>query len=197
MYTKVLIPALTAATVLLATAAMAEPIYRWVDESGQTHYSDVPHEEAEQIELQPAQTFSAPAAERSPASADQVDEEPVIGYESLEIVSPSEEETIWNTGGVITVAVKPNPSLMEGHSVNIYYDGKLIDSKAPRATNTKLSEVYRGEHKITADIMDASGTVLVSASPITFFYRQSESVNSQQGLPKALIRPTPRTLVRP
>jgi hypothetical protein len=180
---RILIPALTVAAVLLATPALAETIYRWVDGSGQMHYSDVPREGAERLELDPAQTFSAPTVARPSSPPEQIVEESVMGYEALEISSPSQEETIWNTGGVITVAVRPKPSLMEGHSVNIYYDGKLIESKAARATSAQLSEVYRGEHRITAEILDAAGAVVQAASPITFFYRQTSVLNGQGGFP--------------
>ena len=180
---RLLILALAAAAISLATPALAETIYRWVDGSGQIHYSDVPRDGAEQLELDPAQTFSAQTVARPSSSPEQAVEESVMGYEALEIISPSQEETIWNTGGVITVAVRSSPLLMEGHSVNIYYDGTLIESKAPRATSAKLSEVYRGEHRITAEILDAAGAVVQAASPITFFYRQTSVRNGQGGSP--------------
>ena len=166
---RVLIPALIAA--LAAVPALAEEIYRWVDSSGQVHFSDVPRDGAEQVELNPAQTFSAAAATRS-APPPAVTDEPAPGYAGLTIVSPTEEETIWNTGGVITISVSPDPGLMEGHSVSIYFNGNEVE-KPPQATSAQLSEVFRGEHKITADIRDASGKVLKQAEPVTFFYRQS------------------------
>jgi len=169
MRNSVLLPALIAA--IAAVPALAEEIYRWADQTGQVHYSDIPRDGAERVELDPAQTFSSPEVAR-PAPSSTVLAEPVVGYAGLTIVSPSQEETIWNTGGVITIAVDANPGLKPGHSISILYDGNELQ-KAPQATTAQLSEVYRGEHRIGAEIRDETGTVLQRATPVTFFYRQA------------------------
>ncbi|NND55533.1 MAG: DUF4124 domain-containing protein [Gammaproteobacteria bacterium] len=169
MRNRLLIPVLIA--VFAASPVLADEIYRWVDSTGQVHYSDVPRDGAEQVELNPAQTFSAPAIPR--ATSTQTTAEDATGsYTELSIDSPSQEETIWNTGGVITVQVSAEPGLREGHSISIYYDGTEL-KKGPQSTVVRLSEVFRGEHKITADIKDAAGKVLTRAEPVTFFYRQT------------------------
>jgi len=172
MRSRTLIPVL--AVILTATPALADQIYRWVDSSGQVHYSDVPRDGAEQVDIAPTQTFAAPKrvarSSSSPASADATDEP--AGYDAFVIVSPSQEETIWNTGGVITIAVSASPGLQQGHSVTIYYNGNPVE-KAPESTRAQLSEVFRGEHRITAEIRDASGKVIEKADPVTFFYRQT------------------------
>jgi len=197
MRSRTLIPVL--AVILTATPALADQIYRWVDSSGQVHYSDVPRDGAEQVDIAPTQTFAAPKrvarSSSSPASADATDEP--AGYDAFVIVSPSQEETIWNTGGAMTVAVNASPALQQGHSVSIYLDGSPV-SKAPRATQTQLSEVVRGEHRITAEIRDASDRVIKTAEPVTFFYQQTSSgsrvVPPATGRPPE--RPRPRLGVR-
>jgi len=171
MYKQLLIPALAA--LFFSTSALADEIYRWVDGSGQVHYSDVPRDGAEQVELDPTQTFSAPKRSRSSSAAAQPQStDQPAGYTALEIVSPSQEETIWNTGGVISIAVSPTPALQPGHSINIYYNSSPVE-KPPSATTAQLSEVVRGEHRITAEVLDASGKILKRAAPVTFFYRQT------------------------
>ena len=95
MYTRILLPGLVA--IVLATPSLAEGvIYKWTDADGVTHYSDVPRDGAEEIQLQPVQTFSAPETPVSSADADEetVDEEDELAYESLAISSPIQEETI-------------------------------------------------------------------------------------------------------
>lgn len=179
MCKQVLISALALTSMAFAAPAMTDEIYRWVDGSGQVHYSDVPRDGAEQIEINPAQTFSSPATARSPSST--ATEQPAAtsaaAYDTFEIVSPTQEESIWNTGGVITVSVSPSPALKLGHSLRIYYDGKPIEANSPRATSVQLSEVHRGEHQISAEILDVTGRVLQQAAPVTFFYRQSSAKN--------------------
>jgi hypothetical protein len=179
MYKQVLIPALVLSSMALTVPALAEQIYRWVDGSGQVHYSDVPRDGAEQIDVDPAQTFSSPVTARASSSpvAEQTAAEPAAVYAALDIVSPTQEETIWNTGGVITVSVSPSPALKLGHSLRIYYDGKQINESSPTATSVQVSEVYRGQHQISADILDINGIVLQQAAPVTFFYKQSTVSN--------------------
>ncbi len=169
--------ALLTLSVAVSAPVPADEIYRWVDGNGQVHYSDVPRDGAEQIELNPAQAFSAPAVARPAPAASQTAAEPAEVYAALEIVSPTQEETIWNTGGIITVSVSPEPALKPGHSLNIYYDGRLIAAKAPRATSVQLSEVYRGEHRISAEILDVNGRAVKQAQPVTFFYKQTSVRN--------------------
>ncbi|MEE4662294.1 MAG: DUF4124 domain-containing protein [Halieaceae bacterium] len=186
--------------VLLATAAGAEQIYRWVDEQGLVHYSDVPQDGAETVVLQPPATYSAPRPATTPSGSRQpVTDDEQDGYEGLTIVSPGAEETIWNTAGVIKVAVSPTPALLEGHSVNIYLNGQLIAEKAPTSLSAELTEVPRGEHTVTAEILDANGRVLMSAQPITFFYRQTliPNINTPRIRPSPAVRPRPRALQLP
>lgn len=182
MYKQVLIPALTIVSMTVTLPVQAEDIYRWVDGSGQVHYSDVPRDGAEQVEIGPAQTFSAPVIARSSPSTT-ADTSSAAVYDALEIVSPAQEETIWNTGGVITVSVNPSPALMVGHSLRIYYDGKPVEGKAPRATSVQLSEVYRGEHQVSAEILSVTGQVLKQATPVTFFYKQNSTQNPARRTP--------------
>jgi len=181
--------------VVLATASVAEEIYRWVDKQGVVHYSDVPQDGAETVVLQPPATFSSPRQAATPSGSRQpvADDEP-DGYEGLTIVSPGAEETIWNTAGVIKVAVSPTPALLEGHSVNIYLNGQLIADKSPTSLSTELNEVPRGEHTVTAEILDATGRVLMSAQPVTFFYRQTliPNTNTPRIRPSPAVRPRPR-----
>ena len=104
--------------ILLGGAAMAQA-YRWVDDDGVVHYSDRPHEGAEQIVLPKPNTISVP---RRPAPARQTGEraeEPASAetfrYTSLEIASPQAEETLWNIEGVLNVSLNVEPGLQPGH----------------------------------------------------------------------------------
>ena len=62
-----MIPAFVAA--LAAFPALADEIYRWVDEDGQVHYSDVPRDGAEQVELEPGSDILRSGGQRSAAAA--------------------------------------------------------------------------------------------------------------------------------
>ncbi len=187
MIKRLIVPALATALAWLAAPVLADEIYRWVDDQGQVHYSDVPRDGAEQVELKPAQTFVGQRVNRT-SSAPEPEDESVAPYSSLEITSPAQEETIWNTGGVITVAVNPVPGLKPGHSLNISYDGNLVGGGGLRTTSTQLSGVYRGAHTLQATIVDAAGNTLITAPPVTFYYQRSTQEN---------VVPTPAGSTRP
>ena len=62
---RLLIPLLS---LLFVAPSFAEGIYKWVDETGQVHYSDVPRAGAEEVDISLVQTFSLPASTASAAS---------------------------------------------------------------------------------------------------------------------------------
>jgi hypothetical protein len=163
---------------LIFTPVMADEIYKWADENGQVHYSDVPQEGATEVDIAPIQTFSAPSVTASTSSSndDKDAKETLANYESMEITSPATEETIWNTGGKVTVAVQTRPGLQTGHQIRMYLDGKPLPNLAPGTSSQQVSEVARGEHQLRAEIWDENGTILIKADPSIFFYQQT-SVN--------------------
>ncbi len=165
-------------SLLIFSPAMADEIYKWVDEYGQIHYSDVPQEGATEVEIAPVQTFSAPPVVASTSSSNGAEDanETVANYESMEVTSPAMEETIWNTGGTVTIAVQLRPGLRTGHQIRLYLDGKPLPNLAPGTSSLQVAEVVRGEHQLRAEVWDENGTILIKADPSIFFYQQT-SVN--------------------
>lgn len=65
---------LSAALGLLLSTAQAGDTYRWTDESGRVHYSDVKNPKSEQVKVKPGQAVSAtPKAVTEAAAARQLD----------------------------------------------------------------------------------------------------------------------------
>jgi hypothetical protein len=158
--------------------SLAETIYKWEDGSGQIHYSDMPREGALEMTVQDVQTYSSPgspASSRSSSSGG--DEADSPGYDSLVIVSPGVEETIWNTGGIVTVNWALKPNLQSGHNLRVYLDGTALPTVPQSATGgLTLQEVERGSHTLRTEVVDPSGTTVVESNEVTFFYQQT-SVN--------------------
>ena len=178
------IPLLGLLGFMLVAPSLAEGIYKWEDADGQVHYSDMPKEGAVEVEVQPAQTFSLPTTASTAAATsvtdNNTDTEEDQGYESLAIISPTQEETIWNTGGKVTVSLNLQPGLKAGHSIRLYMDGQLLTDLPSRSSSLQLSDVYRGEHQIQAEVQNKQGQVQITASPVKFFYQQT-SVNKRPG----------------
>lgn len=172
---------------VVSAGAVAEDVWRWVDQDGVIHFSDRPHPGAERIQVGPVQSFSAPALPPPrEATADQPDEsdEPAVSYSRVEITSPAAGETLWNIGGELSVQVALQPQLAAGHELRIYFDGNPAEGIPQGSGQITLSEVYRGEHTLRAAIFDAEGRELASSETITFYVQQT-SIGNQ-------VRPQPR-----
>lgn len=160
----------------VAGAVMAQA-YRWVDEDGVVHYSDVPMEGAEQVQLptdgsrrRPA--YSPPPVQQSVVS-DAAEEAPaVFKYDSIEVVAPAPEETLWNIEGVLNVALRITPALRSGDQIRVYFDG---EPRLVSGTNFQIEEVYRGVHNIQVEVVDSTGK-LMARSLTNRFYVQQNSV---------------------
>lgn len=167
-----------ALTSLLTAAALAAPAWTWVDEQGRRHYSDRPVEGATQIELSESQTFSGgsarPAAGQA-ASATAEDPAAAPGYSVLDIVSPTQQETLHNIEGNLSVRIATNPALQTGHRIDAILDGQPRTIGA-RSLDFILQEVFRGEHTLQVVIVDSGGDEVKRSAPVTFFVRQT-SVN--------------------
>lgn len=176
-----MVKCLIALTSLFSVAALAVPVWTWVDESGQRHYSDRPVEGATQIEVGASQTFSSEAPQQNLGSTNSQDSqasEPDAGapYTVLDVISPEPEETLWNIGGEMTLEVSVYPALRAAHTIGVIYDGQRLEPSA-RSLSITITEVYRGEHTVQAVILDADGEELMRSMPVTFYVRQTSILN--------------------
>ncbi len=164
---------------LLASGAVFAEAYKWVDADGVVHFSDRPQPGAERIELptdtpgRPRPTTAYSSAATTSAAANDADgetTEPFVRYSTIEIASPAAEETLWNIGGELEVAVNLQPGLQPGHQLRIYFDG------SPRVVNStrfRLEEVWRGVHNLQAEVIDQSGEVVSRSQPNRFYVQQN------------------------
>ena len=153
--------------------------YRWVDDDGVVHYSDRPREGAEEIRLRQPSGF-APSPLPAPPVRTAEPQAPAAAYESLDIVQPGQEETLWNIGGTLDVALRVEPELRRGHRIEVYYDGSRIEGLEPDVTAFQLTDVYRGEHRLRAAIYDATGEPVIESPEVTFYVQQTSIQNPQR-----------------
>ncbi len=167
--------------ILAAGLAVAAGAYRWVDEDGVVHYSDVPREGAVYVDLSgysattgarigPQQDRAA-TSDPEPAPADQPFE-----YQSIEIVSPAAEETLWNIEGTLSVSLALQPGLQQGHQVRVYFDG---EPRIVPGTSFTIDEVWRGVHNIQAEVIDATGRLMIRSQPNRFYVQQNSIIRRQ------------------
>jgi hypothetical protein len=160
---------------LSGTAATAAPAWTWVDANGTVHFSDRPVPGATQVELAGAQAFGSVQAQVRGSRGLQAGDAGAP-YQGIEVVSPAEQETLWNIGSVLTVQVRFQPALQPGHRYDLVFDGQRrnVNTVNPRVT---LPDVFRGTHTLQAVVLDAAGNELMRSPPRTFFVQQTSVLN--------------------
>jgi hypothetical protein len=169
-------PILVLLALFAADSALAQA-YTWTDEDGIVHYSDRPVPGATRITLPESRgSRVAPAAPKRAAAAtgdaEEAPEQP-FRYESLEVIAPAPEETLWNIEGVLNVALAVNPALQPGHQVRIYFDG---EPRQVSGTTFQLQDVFRGVHNLQAEILDETGQMKIRSLPNRFYVQQTSVI---------------------
>jgi hypothetical protein len=87
-------------------------------------------------------------------------------YDSIAIVEPAREVTIFNNNGDLGVSVVTRPALRAGDRIALSLDERPVRQAA--RLHFELSGIPRGEHKLQSRIVDANGIPLISSAPVTF-----------------------------
>ncbi len=134
-------------------------------------FSDQPTLGAEQIEISPIQTYSAPPIPVSNASRKSTSSKKhdVNHYDEIKIVKPEDGATIRENAGTVNIAISLSPALRvdEGHSIVLLMDGGAVQDPA-QTTRFTLLNVDRGTHQLQAAILDSEGKTILTSSTVTF-----------------------------
>jgi hypothetical protein len=170
---------------LFGTPASGAPAWTWTDANGTVHFSDRPEPGARQVELAGAQGFgSGVPARAAPLVTSGGD--PAALYQVIDIVSPAQQETLWNIGTVLNVQVRFQPALQPGHRYDLLLDGQRrnVNTTNPRVA---LPDVVRGTHTLEIVVFDGAGAELARSPARTFFVQQTSVLNPNS----AIARPPP------
>lgn len=155
---------------LLVGFVVQAEVYRSVDGQGNVIFSDTSSDNAEKIELQESYTYTPPVivdlADDEPSSA--LIEIAVPNY-TVVITSPSQNETIRENAGNITIntSVTPSVNTERGDKLIFTLDGQL-KSAAQDATSYTFTNVDRGSHIAVVSVIDKTGKVIKSSKSILF-----------------------------
>jgi hypothetical protein len=158
--------------ILAATAVLADGAWTWTDEDGIVHYSDVPIEGAEAVNLSEYNKKTGARIFNGRTVTNNAEPAKEFVYDSIIIASPSAEQTLWNIEGLLNVSVAVSPELQRGHRIRAYFDGEARDVNG---TSFQILNVYRGTHSLQAEIVDLTGRVILR-SPASRFYVQQNSL---------------------
>jgi hypothetical protein len=175
---------------LLAAASAQATTYVRVEKDGSKTYSDRPLPGGQPVDIQPAQTYSAPAtpAPRNPAlSSEQQQVLDAANFQYNCAISPRPDETLQNPESV-TLAVQLTPALRPGDQVKFSLDGTTLPNEENR-TSTTVPFPDRGSHTGSVQVTDRSGKSLCSTSATFFVQRTGLNSPTRQVAPPP--RPTP------
>jgi len=149
---------------LVASAA----IYKFYDENGEIVFSDQPGPNSEKIEARDVQTIKTPGVRPSTKLMDPDQDKKKFTYDEFMISSPEDDENIRENNGDINVDIKIKPELRTKlkHKIVLLLDGKPV-SEPGSATNFALHNVDRGQHSLSAKIIDKEGNTIKAAESVT------------------------------
>ena len=169
---------------VLPAAGQAQDLWRGMGADGELRYSDRPFESAERVELRAAGRWNGrPTAN---GGSTPIESRPVEGAQGegpeLAIRSPAPGETIWGAGGELEVVLDISGVPEDGSRMVLELDGAEVawEGELPAAL---LKQVWRGEHRLRARLMDSRGNELSSSSEVRFYKRQPAVVRSAGGSP--------------
>lgn len=168
---------------LLLNPALAV-ICKQVDAQGVVSYSELPPDECPQPVKLPDYSRYAPRPITPPPpppppvppAAKSDDEQVFSGYTEMRIEQPADGASVWNNEGKVPVAVFLSPTLQPGHKVRLLLDGQPAGPPFGSLAAT-LTDVDRGSHRVSAQLLDQAGNILKEAGPVSFTLHQI-SVNS-------------------
>ena len=178
---------------LLATSVALATTYVRVEKDGTKTYSDRPLPGGQPVDIQPAQTYSAPATPNLPDSTRPREEQALneaANFRYQCALAPRDDETFQNPE-TVTLSVAVTPGLRTGDEVQFSVDGARL-SRGENPTSATLTLPERGTHTATVRIVDRYGKPVCDAS--STFHVQRTSLNSPQRRPPprpAPPRPTP------
>ena len=176
---------------LTATAAVATTYVR-VEKDGTKTYSDRPLPGGHPVEIQPAQTYSAPQGTSTDSSRPR-EEQDLLEASNFHYagcsLTPSNDQTFTNPESV-PVELMLTPALRYGDTVVLSDNGAEVTMETG-TTRAQLIQPVRGSHTVNARITDRSGRTVCDTS--TTFHVMRPTLNSpvRQAPPRPPPRPTP------
>jgi hypothetical protein len=148
----------------------AAKVYRWVDDNGNVVFSDKPREGAQTIEVREPLTYKSVPAKKITSTEKPRKKE--FSYSSFKITKPGDKETVWHSGGSVSVMFQVAPALKikDGHKIVFSLDGGA--AKETTSLNYLFTAVDRGTHTLQAQIKDANNKPVSSSESVTFFLKR-------------------------
>lgn len=150
-------------------AALAQQIYRSLDENGNVVFSDQPPppgQEGEPVKLRELNTAAPPEPLPRPAPEPEKAEPPVAP--TVTITSPANETTIAMGPGNFSVSGRAEPPLGPGEQLQLFMDGEAVGPPQAGAS-WGLQGVLRGPHDLVIRRVTSSGKAIAESDPVRVY----------------------------
>jgi len=119
------------------------------------------------VNVQPINSYEPPPSAQTPNASSPAPSSVPSYYSQLEVISPTEDETIRDNAGNVQIQVAISPPLRADHRLLLVLDGTQTDVEAVNGV-FELSNVDRGTHTAGARAVDRQGNILIESNPATF-----------------------------
>lgn len=185
-----LLMTLIAFSLSIAANPLFAEVYKTVDENGNVTYTDrSPGDGSKPMELPELSIIETPTYQKT-ARELALENEGAEGeeteiplktlrrkYRDFAIISPTNEESVWNPQQAVPVAWSVANPLAAGMTVTLFVDGKKqAETAQPIIPVTGL---VRGAHTLTAELKDANNRKIATAQPVTFFIKQPSIITNR------------------
>mgnify|MGYP001765035886 CR=1 FL=1 len=186
---------------LLAAGALpAQSIYETRDASGTRVFTDRPSPGARPVDLKPLNIIDP--VPLSPAAPAQPEAPPVAApaYYRFRIVFPEADGTVGINMATfeVRVAIEPPLRIADGHAFVFRMNGRTIPGRFTATENMVPPEFFGDtlpagsqQNVIEASVIDAQGTILMRAAPVTFQTRFFNRLQRPRQPPGAEAVPLP------
>ncbi|MCR8933583.1 MULTISPECIES: DUF4124 domain-containing protein [unclassified Pseudomonas] len=141
---------------LLALPASAE-VFTYIDAQGNRVYTDQPRGNAKRVPIASSNRMSATPTIAAPISKTRnATPQPPFHYDMLRVLVPEPDATIRSSAGELIVSITSEPGLQEGHRYRLLLDGQPTGEPGLSPV-FPLSNIDRGSHNLSAEILDADG----------------------------------------
>ncbi len=160
------------AGLLALSAGAADEVYRWVDKDGVIHFgAQPPSKDAKPAQLPQIQTYSHRLDNKVlPLSPLEAATKPASSavLKEVRILAPVQDEVFRDAAASVSVVVAVLPALPAGAGIVFYLDGAAKNAKPASSGSMTFNNVERGEHSVSAAVVDVSGKELMRAAPVVF-----------------------------
>ena len=172
--------AIVLSSLCVVTTALATTYVR-VEKDGTKTYSDRPLPGGQPVDVQPAQTYSAPPSNTTnynlPREQQLVQQFDSFKYQSCGVTPAN--DTSFNNPESVSIALNINPPLRGDDVAALTVDGQPVGQYS---TSYKLTPVYRGTHTVGVTITNPHGQVICTST--SAFHVTRPGLNSPQARPR-------------